>query len=207
MIQLDRIEYSEGIDLDKTDKSKECKISHYNYFDNGFKSDLKIYNRYDWGIKSFGDFEVIHVKDFSNRFFMFDMTEEDVIEFIKNFEPDDEFETTLQYERIDISEGIDLDKTSLSIECMICHYWYFKDVRFQFESNICKKCSTGCMFSKTKRIEILNVKGVDYRCILCGISRNKAVNILNNSVLEDKGVTILNNSMPEDRMFYKWILT
>ena len=73
--------------------------------------------------------------------------------------------------------------------------------------NICNKCTIACIFSKSKRIEILNVKGVDYRCILCGISRNKAVNILNNSVLEDKGVTILNNSMPEDRMFYKWILT
>ena len=47
MIELDRIKYSEGIDLDKNDKSKECKISHYNYFDNGFKSDLKICNRYD----------------------------------------------------------------------------------------------------------------------------------------------------------------
>ena len=31
MIHLDRIEDSEGIDLDKTDKSKECKICHYNY--------------------------------------------------------------------------------------------------------------------------------------------------------------------------------
>ena len=35
MIQLDRTEESEGIDLDKTDKSKEWKICHYNYFDNG----------------------------------------------------------------------------------------------------------------------------------------------------------------------------
>ena len=35
----------------------------------------------------------------------------------------------------------------------------------------------------------LNVKGVDYTCILWGISRNKAVNILNNFVLEDKGVS------------------
>ena len=35
-------------------------------------------------------------------------------------------------------------------------------------------------------MEIVNVKGVDYRCILCGISRNKAVNILNNCVLEDR---------------------
>ena len=32
MIHLDRIEHSDGIDLDKTDKSKECKICHYNYF-------------------------------------------------------------------------------------------------------------------------------------------------------------------------------
>ena len=27
-------------------------------------------------------------------------------------------------ERIDISEGIDFDKTNKSVECMICHYWY-----------------------------------------------------------------------------------
>ena len=31
----------------------------------------------------------------------------------------------LQYERIDISEGIDFGKTSKSVECMVCHYWYF----------------------------------------------------------------------------------
>ena len=43
---------------------------------------------------------------------MFDMTEEDVIEFIKDFETDDELETTLQFERIDISEGIDIHKTN-----------------------------------------------------------------------------------------------
>ena len=35
--------------------------------------------------------------------------------------------------------------------------------------------------------------------IFCGISRNKAVNILNNSVSEDKGVIILNNFVFEDR--------
>ena len=39
-----------------------------------------------------------------------------------------------------------------------------------------------------KKIATLNVKGVDYRCILWGISRIEAMNILNNSVLEDKGV-------------------
>ena len=33
----------------------------------------------------------------------------------------------LQYERIDISEGIDFDKSNKSVECMICNNWYFKD--------------------------------------------------------------------------------
>ena len=32
----------------------------------------------------------------------------------------------LEYNRIDISEGIDVNKTNLSKECDICHYWYFK---------------------------------------------------------------------------------
>ena len=35
---------------------------------------------------------------------------------------------------------------------------------------------------------ILNVKGVDFKCILWGISKDEAVNRLNNSVLEDKDV-------------------
>ena len=34
----------------------------------------------------------------------------------------------LEYDRIDISEGIDVNKTSASKECDICHYWYFKDI-------------------------------------------------------------------------------
>ena len=38
-----------------------------------------------------------------------------------------------------------------------------------------------------KNIAIINVKGVDFRCILWDISREEAVNRLNNSVLEDKG--------------------
>ena len=39
MVQHDRIEDFEAIDLFKTDKSKEYEIFHYNYFGNGFKSD------------------------------------------------------------------------------------------------------------------------------------------------------------------------
>ena len=35
-----------------------------------------------------------------------------------------------QYDRIDITEGIDINKTGASKECMICHYWYFKNISY-----------------------------------------------------------------------------
>ena len=43
-------------------------------------------------------------------------------------------------------------------------------------------------FYQLKNITILNVKGVDFRCILWGITRDEAAYRLNNSVLEDTGV-------------------
>ena len=46
----------------------------------------------------------------------------------------------LQYEKIDASEGIGINKTSASKQCMLCHFWYFKDVGFKFEPHVCNKC-------------------------------------------------------------------
>ena len=90
----------------------------------------------------------------------------------------------LQYEKIDVSEGIDTNKTSASKECMICHYWYFKDVEFKFEPHVSNKCHDVMMTAyELKNIAILNVKGVDFSYVLWGISRDEAVNRLNNSVL------------------------
>ena len=36
----------------------------------------------------------------------------------------------LEYHGIDISEGIDVNKTNLSRKCKICHYWYFLEKNF-----------------------------------------------------------------------------
>ena len=38
----------------------------------------------------------------------------------------------LEYGRIDISDGIDINKTNASKECDICHYWYFLDKNCKF---------------------------------------------------------------------------
>ena len=93
----------------------------------------------------------------------------------------------LQYEKIDILEGIDTNKTSASKECMLCHDCYFKDVGFKFEPHVCNKCHDVLMTAyELKNIAILNVKCIHFRYILWGISRDEAVNRPNSSVLENK---------------------
>ena len=95
----------------------------------------------------------------------------------------------LQYDRIDVSEGIDINKTKKSKECMLCHYWYFKDAGYKFQPYLCNGCHTvSAMAYELKNIAISNAKAVDYRCILWNINRDEAVNRLNDSVLENKGV-------------------
>ena len=95
----------------------------------------------------------------------------------------------LQYEKIDVSEGIDVNKTSASKECELCHYWFFKDVGFKFEEHVCNGChDLLTMAHGLENIAILSAKGATFRCNLWGISRNKGLRRLNNSVLDDKGV-------------------
>ena len=95
----------------------------------------------------------------------------------------------LQYQKIDISEGIDVNKTSVSEECELCHYWLFKDAGFKFEKQICngRHDLLTTAFS-LKNIVILNAKGATFRCIFIGISKYEGLKRLNNSVTYDRGV-------------------
>ena len=70
---------------------------------------------------------------------------------------------------------------------MICHYWYFKDIGYKFEPYVCNGCHDKSMMAYAlENIAILNVKSVGYRCVLWNITRNDAINRLNNSELDDK---------------------
>ena len=46
----------------------------------------------------------------------------------------------IHYDRIYISEGTDVNKTSASRESDVCHYWYFLDYNFKFQPNVCNNC-------------------------------------------------------------------
>ena len=46
----------------------------------------------------------------------------------------------LQYEKIGVSGGINVNKTSASKERELCHYWFFKDIGFKIEEHVYNKC-------------------------------------------------------------------
>ena len=95
----------------------------------------------------------------------------------------------LQYKKIDASEGIDVNKTSASKECQLCHYCFFKDVGFKFEEHVCNGChDLLTMAHSLKNIAILSAKGATFRCLLMGASKNEALKKLSNSVTYDRGV-------------------
>ena len=93
----------------------------------------------------------------------------------------------LEYDRIDISEGIDTNKTSASKECNICHYWYFLDKNFNHEKYLCNDChdlmQTAMSF---KNVAIVSIKGNDYRTHFWYMSKNDAIALMTNSNLNDK---------------------
>ena len=69
----------------------------------------------------------------------------------------------LQYEKSDVSEGIDVNKTYQSKEYELCHYWFFKDVGFKFEQHVCNRCHDLLTMG---HMAILNAKGTTFRCLL-----------------------------------------
>ena len=88
----------------------------------------------------------------------------------------------LQYKKIDVSEGIDVNKTSASKEYELCHYWFFKDVAFKFEQHVCNRCHD---LLTTGHMAILNAKETIFRCLLRSTRKKE---VLNNSVTYDRRV-------------------
>ena len=62
--------------------------------------------------------------------------------------------TMLHYDRIDVPEGIDVNKTDASKECMLCHYSYFTDIGYDFEQRVWNGCHGKLMMAyELKKIQ------------------------------------------------------
>ena len=93
----------------------------------------------------------------------------------------------IQHDKTNVSEGVDLNKTSSSKECVLCHCWFFKDIGFKPEKHVCNECH-GLLTMTNSLKDILSANGATYRCILIGSSTNEALEKLNKSVTRDREV-------------------
>ena len=86
----------------------------------------------------------------------------------------------LKYDKIDITEGIDVDKTNKSRECIFCHYWYFLNKNFSYGPFTCDCCYNIVQKSTDfKNIAIVYVKTSTYRIYFKDISKHKAKMLMN----------------------------
>ena len=93
----------------------------------------------------------------------------------------------LEYDGIDLSEGIDVNKTNKSKECMLYHYWYFLNKNFSYGPYLCDGCYDIMRKSiHFKNTAIAHVRESTYKIYFMYMSEREAKKLMTNSNLIDK---------------------
>ena len=95
----------------------------------------------------------------------------------------------LEYDRIDLSEGIDFNKCKyISKKCSLCKFYYFLDKNFNYGPYLCDGCYD--MSLKAKNLAIVYRREQAYRINFASMSKNDAITLIKNSVIIDKKGTL-----------------
>ena len=98
----------------------------------------------------------------------------------------------LEYDRIDLSEGINNKKCKeTSRECSLCKFYYFLDKKFNYGPYLCNGCYD--MSLKTismQNLAIINHNGNAYRVNFASMREKDAFNLIRNAVIIDKKGTL-----------------
>ena len=96
----------------------------------------------------------------------------------------------LEQDRIDISEGIDINKCEeTSRKCSLCKFYYFLDKNFKYEPYLWD----GCYDMSTKAVSMQNLTIIDhsgnyYRVIFTFMTKKDAYNLIKNAIImSEKG--------------------
>ena len=87
MLHYHRIDLSEGIDISKSNNSKECIVCDYWFFNNGFEFQNSVCNGYhDLRMLrlNLGDIAIITVKGIDYRCIISDITKSEATELLEN---------------------------------------------------------------------------------------------------------------------------
>ena len=101
----------------------------------------------------------------------------------------------LEYDRIDVTEGIDVTQNKLvSRECWLCHFWFFLDKNFNYQKYLCNGCHDISMKAMSMQNFIIKNHKITYHrknayCVnFTFMSKNDAYNLMKNANIIDKGV-------------------
>ena len=98
----------------------------------------------------------------------------------------------LEYDRIDISEGIDVNKNiNISRKCSLCKFYYFLDKNFNYGPYLCNGCyDISLKAISMQNLAIINHNGNHYRVNFAFMSKKYAFNLIKNAVIIDKRGTL-----------------
>ena len=93
----------------------------------------------------------------------------------------------LEYDRIDISEGIDINKCKeTSARCSLCNFYYFLYKNFSYGPFLCNGCYDVFKSDNMQNLTIINHNGNHYRVNFVFISKKDAYNLIKNATIIDK---------------------
>ena len=78
----------------------------------------------------------------------------------------------IYYDRINVSKGIDVDKTKELKQCDICCYWYLLNVGFKLQSHLCNRFHDLVIMSMSfSNIAILKLKVLIIALLLAELAK------------------------------------
>ena len=91
----------------------------------------------------------------------------------------------LEYDRIDISEGIDISKCEeTSRKCSLCKFYYFLDKDFKYGPYLCDGCyDMSIKAVSMQNVTIINPNGNYYRFIFTFMTKKDAFNLIKNAII------------------------
>ena len=110
-------------------------------------------------------------------------------------------------DRIDVSEGTDINKRSPPREWYLSRrYWNFLGKEFKFVSHVCNECYVLMKSINLSNIYMLKVNGAHYHFIINGISKSDAVNLLESAgLIEESGVLKNKKNIKNLLPYIKWV--
>ena len=94
----------------------------------------------------------------------------------------------LEYDRIDISEGIDVKEcTETSRKCTLCKFYYFLNKNSNYQTYLCDGChDISIKATSMQNLTIIYREGNVYCVNFVFMSKNDAFNLIKNSNITDK---------------------